>query len=575
MNLPLRVMCTGILLLIFMPSLLSGAHVFLKDGAIHKGRILNETAAVVVMCDESGAVHTFNRGKVMRVLYTDLYMGKVFVRLTDGTVIEAYQVDEDRTHLTFRKDIAKPEEFTLRRDKILFIARKNPNELKGVPDYHSIALDWKPPLGQVKKYRVYIRRHDESYPAEPTAETTSLSSVIKNLESSTDYRCIVTAVDEKDYESLPSNEVEIQTKNYAPLAPEEVRPGSAFTVNRRDESVGSITLEWDAAKDRDGEVTGYRIYPMDEKEPVALGETKDTRFILRDLPVKKEMAFAVHSVDNRGDESEEGRPFELFTWNRPPEAPTRLYCQQEIKGAAMDVRIKWSRAEDPDDGAMRYVVYEKRGAAWSRLGTTDTEEFLVQGRRADAVYTFRVQAVDNGGLESPFSEEVESTDGIFAGFMARGSLMYIAPLGDFSEIHSFGLGFKTGVYTTMLLGGAFPLGVELAYLRYGAEDDYITSSSALLLLLHGEYRYIRDWDFIPRAGLSAGSSLSMTRYTSNITGSEVKKSAFEPYLALEAGADYMLKSDILLGLSAGYGFIYEKDGLLSFITITMSAEYLF
>jgi hypothetical protein len=58
----------------------------------------------------------------MRILYTELKMGKVYVQKRNGESIIAYIVNEDRNQFTLRLDLYKPQEFNIKRNDILFIA---------------------------------------------------------------------------------------------------------------------------------------------------------------------------------------------------------------------------------------------------------------------------------------------------------------------------------------------------------------------------------------------------------------------------------------------------------------------
>ena len=119
---------------------LRAEYVFLKDGSIHQGKITSDTAAGVTMQMKNGAVKTFYRNNIIRILYTDIYMGKHFIRLNTGEMLEAYQVDEDSDTYTFRKDLSRPEEFTVKRSNVLFMTRTNPTGLVGRPSLSEIRL---------------------------------------------------------------------------------------------------------------------------------------------------------------------------------------------------------------------------------------------------------------------------------------------------------------------------------------------------------------------------------------------------------------------------------------------------
>ena len=140
-----------------MSSTLSAEYVFLKNGSIVKCRIEAETKTSITGRMPNGKPVTFNARDIIRILYTELYMGKIFVNKTDGTVIEAYMVDEDQTSYTFRKELYSPNEFRVRRDEVLFTTRKNPSGLAGTAESDRIEITWKAPYTPVSKYKVYFK----------------------------------------------------------------------------------------------------------------------------------------------------------------------------------------------------------------------------------------------------------------------------------------------------------------------------------------------------------------------------------------------------------------------------------
>ena len=120
-------------LIVFFASIpLAAEYLFLTDGSIVEGRILSETRTVVTFRSaEDGTVTRYPRADVMRVLYTEINMGRVFVQMRTGEVHRVFMVDEDRTTYTFRHELYEPEEFTVNRADVLFMAERNPTALKG------------------------------------------------------------------------------------------------------------------------------------------------------------------------------------------------------------------------------------------------------------------------------------------------------------------------------------------------------------------------------------------------------------------------------------------------------------
>lgn len=114
---------TAFLILLASYGELSAEHVFLRDGSIVKCKILDETPDAYTVRLKGGKKKTFLRKNVMRVLYTKLYLGRVYIYRTDGSVLEGYIVEEDQDNYTVRANIRKPAEFTIRRTDVSYISR--------------------------------------------------------------------------------------------------------------------------------------------------------------------------------------------------------------------------------------------------------------------------------------------------------------------------------------------------------------------------------------------------------------------------------------------------------------------
>ncbi len=288
------------LLLCILPLSLRAEYIFTTDGAIHKGKIIKENATTVTISTDDNEKETYKRTDIMRILYTKLNMGKIYVQRKNGDNFTAYMVDEDQETYTFRNDLYKPEEFKLERMEVLFIAERNPSALKGKPDTQSIDLTWYHPYDPMEKYNIYIKKKKEdSY--ELAATTSNNKYTLENLTSNTRYFIVVTGIDGSGGETPYSNEIEIVTKNILPGEPGEV----LFTVDE----AGSRIITWTPATDTDGIVEKYRVYTTQGGEKKLLGETKtETYTVAGDIAFDK---IYVCAVDNMNDESGQVRAFEL------------------------------------------------------------------------------------------------------------------------------------------------------------------------------------------------------------------------------------------------------------------------
>lgn len=277
----------------------SGENVFLRDGSIINGTITKENALTVTVKKKDGRSEAIPRGRIMRILYTQLNLGKIHVQMRNGKNFEAYIVDEDQASYTFRKALTSPQEQVVRRSDVLFIAERNPSGLAGVPDTDRIDLTWYPPYNPVKSYRIYMSEKGKG-DFRPAAETGRKSHTVRELRSNTAYVFRVTAIDDKGEESLPSNELELATKNIRPNPPGGITAEKGAPAA---DGAFSATIRWHTATDPDGSVKGYRVFRRREGEYVRLAELGATSYTVTGLE-KGGHSFGVRAVDERGDESD-------------------------------------------------------------------------------------------------------------------------------------------------------------------------------------------------------------------------------------------------------------------------------
>ena len=298
-----------LLVLVSEKSLMAEA-VFLKDGSIINGNIISDAAGSLTLRLADKKTKQIPRSDIMRILYTELKMGKIYIQKRDGKGIVAYMVDEDRESYTFRLDLYKPEEFNLKRSAVLFIAEKNPSGLQtdGEIGTDRVSLLWEPPYDKVKNYNIYIKKNDKDK-YELVESTGSKSAALKNLSSNTNYFIIVTSIDSDDYESPPSNELQVKTKNLAPSVPEGIV---------RDVKGNKIIVKWNESKDTDGKLKGYNIYNRDERDKGMIAAVKIPEYTLpENISIFK---LEISSVDDLDMESSKVRvlvPLQLIVSAAP------------------------------------------------------------------------------------------------------------------------------------------------------------------------------------------------------------------------------------------------------------------
>lgn len=289
---------------------LRSENVFLKDGRIINGSIVGDAAASITVRKSDGKKEVVPRGDILRILYTNLKMGKIHVQMRDGSNFEAFIVDEDQDTYTFRKVLQSPAEMKVNRSDILFISERNPSGLKGTPGTGSIELSWFPPYNPVKHYLVYHREKSEG-DFRPAVRIRGKSNTLDNLKSNTAYVVKVTAVDHSGDESSPSNLLTVTTKNIRPTPPGDVRyeKGAPGTDGKF-----AATLRWNPGADPDGTVAGYAIYRVADKGKQREMKVTATEYTAPGLADRGRHYFEITSIDDRGDESEDAASITVG-WN--------------------------------------------------------------------------------------------------------------------------------------------------------------------------------------------------------------------------------------------------------------------
>ncbi len=298
-------MSTAIVWFIFMMSIHNagyGEYIFRKDGAIIKGSIVRDDVATISVRREDKAVININRNDVLRIIYTDIYLGKVFVRLTSGEIFEGFQIDEDRDNYYFRRDISKPEEIVLPRQKVMFISRTNPTDVKGAPSTVSIEVSWSPPFKPAKKYKVYVRDvmgKQEKFRME--GETGDVSYSLNNLQKSWTYEIYATAIASTGEESLPSEKI---TVNTLPDPPEKL---TITDIPAPGGKTATLIFNWVTVSDPSSRVKSYAIYETVGGRRVKKGTSLNGEFVIKDFPAEGRHRFSVVSVNDINTESDEAR----------------------------------------------------------------------------------------------------------------------------------------------------------------------------------------------------------------------------------------------------------------------------
>lgn len=225
-------------------------------------------------------------------------------------------------------------------------------------------------------------------------------SVVTGLVNGTTYYFRITAVDNAQNESGYSNEVSASPVNINPPAVPQ-----NLSVMAGD---GQVFLSWNT--NREGDFLRYRIYGGTSPSPAVVvdsttGGLSDTSRTLSGLQNGTTYYYRITAVDVGLLES--GYSNEV---NATPGGDVPPAIPQNLSATAADsqITLTWDANSDPD--FLRYRIYA--GTAPSPLSVIDSVDGAgnttkVIDQLANGVsYYFRITAVDLGGLESGFSNEV-------------------------------------------------------------------------------------------------------------------------------------------------------------------------
>ncbi len=549
--------------------------IFLKDGSIHKGRIISQSANKMVFKKTNRKIVRFKNSSIMRTLYTELYMGRQYIRLTNGKVIKAYKVDEDSKSMTFRKDITKPKEFTLARSKILFIARNNPNELAGKADFTDIDLTWQAPVGSVKRYHIYVRLKDDNsdYPKEFYAKTNSVKHTISGLKSSTKYCIVVKALNSDDSESMPSNEIELSTKNYHPEKPEALQyyKGRPYKSKKKLNKI-EATIKWKAATDSDGTITKYFLYIKKKdaenyektkyKISKKLSTAKTLIWKFQNLEIDTEYDVKIQAVDNF-DALSEFSHFDFSTINKNPNRPERITLDLK-KNSKKNYILRWEKPLDPDGEISKYYIYERTPNGNKKIGETTSETFTINNLSEKPILL--VQAIDDRGGISDIDD--------INYFHVSVQSLFILPIGEFGNLYGMGAGALLNAYLIDIPFNNIKFGIRTGYFHFTKNHEAFERYTMIPLLATADYSYFTgNWVF--SASLSLGASYNTATYNRYVLLSDNTvnfydlpvdpKSSIQPLIAASVKAGYVFDFGLRLDIAAEYNAIVES-ALHSFVT---------
>jgi hypothetical protein len=91
--------------------------IYLNDGQVLQGKIVSEDTKEIVV-ETKFQKRTIRRDDVLRIMYGERKMEKVFLLMNDGTLRNGFKVDEDATQIFMRDTEDSPKEYTIPKSQI-------------------------------------------------------------------------------------------------------------------------------------------------------------------------------------------------------------------------------------------------------------------------------------------------------------------------------------------------------------------------------------------------------------------------------------------------------------------------
>lgn len=120
LSLKMKTICLALIL--FFPAMLSAESIFLRDGSITEGKIEGETDRAMRVRLSSGKIVNIERSKILRVAYDEAYKKRVYLKRTNGKLIEGHVVEESGSEYTLRDNLDSPAEYKLDKKDVLAIS---------------------------------------------------------------------------------------------------------------------------------------------------------------------------------------------------------------------------------------------------------------------------------------------------------------------------------------------------------------------------------------------------------------------------------------------------------------------
>ncbi len=220
---------------------------------------------------------------------------------------------------------------------------------------------------------------------------------MRGLANGVTYYWVITATDVGSNESDYSVEVSATPDNIYPPDPTSGLVAEARYL--------SVFLDWDDNEEAD--LDEYKIYQAQTQGGpwTEIDATDESEFLVSGLTGGVTYYFYVSAVDTAGNESDHDDEVSAIpTDDAPPAAPTGLVA---TAGDGI-VYLDWNDNTEPDLREYRIYISQVSGGPYDEVDSDDPSEFPVGGLTNGITYYFVVTAIDDGGWESPYSNQASA-----------------------------------------------------------------------------------------------------------------------------------------------------------------------
>ncbi len=126
---------------------------FMKDGSIVEGKIVEENQSVIILKVQNGTKKTIKKDNLLRIIYNEDYRRLTRLAQYDGTILEGYIVDEETDKYTVRKQLTSKEEVIVMKKEVEFIERAKIERRNPMSSWASASLLYvMPDTKELKNY---------------------------------------------------------------------------------------------------------------------------------------------------------------------------------------------------------------------------------------------------------------------------------------------------------------------------------------------------------------------------------------------------------------------------------------